>query len=439
MKVGSLQAETTESDRRRRALVAGGEHILRRGLAKTVGDLGFETTSSAAGSLNDHKVEDFDLVIALVSLDSLDGYSLLDSLTRSGSPTPVVAVGPREIRGKVVEKLLGRPLAYLTLPVRELKLRDAIERVLTSVPPVEDAPTEPFQQSWERPDIRIAEIIDVLRSGEIKLPAIGPIAMDLQALLRKPTCGVENTVGVVEQDPAVSSDVLRLANSSRYRAIVPITTLRNACLRLGNKTVVALAQEALLRDLFALGAGPVQRLARAMWQNVVVTSQGARRIAIAKGMEDADEIQVAGMFHNLGELVLLRATAGLYRDARNWENPIFLAGVGREIARHHEDIGAMLLENWGMDDRYVRIARFHHCPDEGQLAPDERRAADTVMAAWAGACHAGYGWRLGSRRLHARDAMNRLRVSEATVAQIFEEAASWLDGAVLGAEINQTA
>ncbi|MEE2829894.1 MAG: HDOD domain-containing protein [Myxococcota bacterium] len=436
MKVGSLRVETTQSDRRGRALIAGGEQMLRRGLTKTVGDLGFETTASPAASLLDHSVEDFDLVIALVTLDSLDGYSLLDSLTRSDTPTPVVAVGPREIRGKVVEKLLGRPLAYLTLPLRDLKLRDAIERVLTPVPQIEDAPTQPFQQSWERPDIRIAEIIEVLHSGEIQLPTIAPIAMDLQALLRRPTAGVESIVGVVEQDPAVASDVLRLANSSRYRAIVPITTLRNACLRLGNKTVVALAQEALLRDLFALGAGPVQQLARAMWENVIVTSQGARRIAIAKGMEDADEIQVAAMFHNLGELVLLRATAGLYRDARNWENPIFLAGIGREIARNHEAVGAMLLESWGLDDRYVRIARHHHQPEEGGLSVPERIAADTVMAAWAGACHAGYGWRLGSRRVHARDAMNRLRLSESAVAQIFEEADNWLDGSLPVAQVS---
>jgi HD-like signal output (HDOD) protein len=254
--------------------------------------------------------------------------------------------------------------------------------------------------------------------------------MELHQLLHRPTAGVEETVGVVQQDPAVAAGVLRLANSSRYRAIVPITTLRNACLRLGNKTIVALAQEAVLRDLFALGSGPVQQIAHAMWQSVIVTSHGARQIAIEKGIPGPDELQVAAMFHNLGELVLMRATAGLYRDPKRWENPIFLAALGREIAECHGEVGALLLRSWGMDESFIRITEHHHAPDDVDMTERERTLCNVVLAAWAGAEQAGFGWRLGGRRTRAHRALYALNLTEPELLRIFDDAESWVTGSL---------
>jgi len=392
--------------------------------------LGFEATAVTVRHLQEQSAGDASLILALIDLDGLDGYNILEVLTRKAVRTPVVAVGSRSGRGKIVEKLLGRPLAYLSKPIHEDDLKDAVDRVLAPVPVLEDAPTERWQDPWQRPDIRLGEVIDALRDGDIDLPTIGPIAMELQSLLHRPTAGVEETVSVVQQDPTVAAGVLRLANSSRYRAIVPITTLRNACLRLGNKTVVALAQEALLRDLFSLGSGPVQQLAHAMWTSVIVTSQGARQIAIEKGIPNPDEVQVAAMFHNLGELVLLRATAGLYRDPVKWENPIFLASVGREIARHHGEVGGLLLRSWNLDEHLVKIAEHHHVPEVGELDERTMLLCNIVLAAWAGAEQAGFGWRIGGRRTRARRALHSLHLTEPELLRIFEGAKSWVAGSL---------
>jgi HD-like signal output (HDOD) protein len=392
--------------------------------------LGFKSTTMAARNFGERDAGDFVLVLALIDLANLDGYSILEGLTRKAGKTPVIVVGERSSRGKIVEKLLGRPLAYLSTPIQGTQLKDAVQQVLAPAPKLEDAPTERWDQPWQRPDLRLTEVIDGLRTGEVDLPTIGPIAMELHQLLQRPTAGVEETVGVVEQDPAVAAGVLRLANSSRYRAIVPIMTLRNACLRLGNKTVVALAQEAVLRDLFALGAGPVQQIAHAMWQSVVVTSQGARQIAIEKGIANPDEIQVAAMFHNLGELVLMRATAGLYRDPNRWENPIFLASLGREIALYHGEVGALLLRGWGMDESFIRVTEHHHSPGDVDLTERERTLCHVVLAAWAGAEQAGFGWRMGGRRTRAHRALYSLHLTEVELLRIFEGAESWVAGSL---------
>ena len=429
MDTGAFRVLTTELEHQR-VLIVGGEQLLRRGLARSLDKLGFEPTTVAARNLNEQNPAEFTLILALIDLENLDGYSVLENLTLKAGTTPVIAVGDRASRGKVVEKLLGRPLAYLSMPVHETQLKEAVLRVLAPAPKLEDAPTQRWDQPWQRPDLRLTEVIDSLRHGETDLPTIGPIAMELHQLLHRPTAGVEETVGVVQQDPAVAAGVLRLANSSRYRAIVPITTLRNACLRLGNKTVVALAQEAVLRDLFALGSGPVQEIAHAMWQSVIVTSQGARQIAIEKGIPNPDEVQVAAMFHNLGELVLMRATAGLYRDPKRWENPIFLASLGREIAESHGEVGALLLRSWGMDESFIRITEHHHNPSDVDLTERERTLCNVVLAAWAGAEQAGFGWRIGGRRTRAHRALYALHLTEPELLRIFDDAESWVTGSL---------
>ena len=425
MDSGVFRVLDTE-DERQVAFVVGGDQLRRRGLARSVERLGFTVTSHAGSRLLADDVQNATLLVALIDLESLDGYSILETITRRTEGIPIIAVGDLASRGKIVEKLLGRPLAYLATPLRETELKQAITQVLAPAPKLEDAPTERWEQPWQRPDIGLEEVLVSLREGDIALPTIGPIAMELHALLRRPTAGVEETVAVVEQDPTVSAGVLRLANSSRYRAIVPITTLRNACLRLGNRTVVALAQEAILRDLFALGSGPVQQIAHSMWRSVIVTSQGARQIAIEKGIDNPDEVQVAAMLHNLGELVLLRATAGLFRDPAKWENPIFLAAVGRKIARHHTEVGGLLLRRWGLDSHFIDIAEHHHLPEVVQL--DERTAtlSHLVLAAWAGSEQSGFGWRIGGRRTRARKALHALHLTEPELLRIFEGAEAWV-------------
>lgn len=425
MDTGAFRVVSTE-EVRRRVLVVGGSKLVRKGIAKAMTGLGFESSTALAGEFESTDLPNYDLILAFIDLDSLDGYAILDELTRPGPILPLIAVGTREARGRILGKLLGRPLAYIALPLHGADLQEAIDRVLAPVPSIDDANTERWEEPWQRPDIRIGEVLDSLREGDVELPAIGPVAAQLQSLLRRPTAGVEETVAVVQQDPAIAAGVLRLANSTRYRAIVPITTLRNACLRLGNKTVVALAQETVLKDLFAVGGGPVQRLAHSMWESVIVTSQGARLIAIEKGIPGPDEVQVAAMLHNLGELVLLRATAGLYRDPTKWENSIFLASLGREVSKHHEEVGGLLLRNWGLEEPFIKVAEHHHNPDAPELSERERTLCRVVLAAWAGAEQSGFGWRLGGRRTRSRGALRALHLTSSDLKRIFEPASTWL-------------
>ena len=70
-------------------------------------------------------------------------------------------------------------------------------------------------------------------------------------LLKDSTCSASKVVKVMERDPAMTANVLKLSNSAFYGARREISSVRDALVMLGNRSVVTLA--------FATGMAPIMR------------------------------------------------------------------------------------------------------------------------------------------------------------------------------------
>jgi len=335
-----------------------------------------------------------------------------------------VVAGQAQARAEVLQGLGERTARYLAPPISGTDLSDAVLAVIAG------AARSGGQVGGGRSRrFPVAELVREVRAGRRSLPAIAPIAGDVQRLLGDPECGVAEVLAVVEQDPVITAEILRVANSARFQAARQIKDLKTACMRLGNKRVLVLAQEALLRDLFAVGSGPVARLAEALWRHVLVKANAARAIAALSGSPRPDEDQVAAMLADLGELALLRLCADPKRALRGWDDPRFVAALGDEIAGAHEEVGGILLESWKMSPELVRLARRHHAPPVGRPSTDDERVRKVIVAAWAGACRAGHGWYPGQERIDLDGPSRALGLKAGAVEAVFADAGKWLEGA----------
>ena len=410
-------------------LVAHDDTGWRRAAAKILTGRGLEVVESAGSveALATLREQAWSAILLTVPMPTLAGRALLHELAGWAEALPVVVVGTAQARAEVLKGLGERPARYLALPISRTELSDAVLEVI-ELAARSGGRVEPVSRAPRGPRVPVQELVQAVRTGRAELPAIAPIAGDVQRLLGDPECGVAQVVEIVEQDPAITAEILRVASSARFQAAVRIKTLKTACMRLGNKRVLVLAQEALLRDLFAVGVGPVARLVDALWRHVLVKSNGARVIAVKAGSPRPDEVQVAAMLGDLGELALLRLCADPKRRLRGWDDPRFVAGLGDEIAEAHEEVGAKLLESWQMAPELVRLARSHHAPPRDRVADDEARLRGVVLAAWAGACRAGYGWYPGQENVDLERPARALGLKASEVEGVFEEASKWVDG-----------
>ena len=81
------------------------------------------------------------------------------------------------------------------------------------------------------------------RGGAPKNPVL---IRETLAVLRDPACSAQELAQVLEKEPAISSKVLKAANSAFYGTPRSITSLKAAIVRLGNHNISRIALSASL-------------------------------------------------------------------------------------------------------------------------------------------------------------------------------------------------
>ena len=196
-------------------------------------------------------------------------------------------------------------------------------------------------------------------------------------------------------------------------------------MRLGNRRVLSIAQEVMARDLFVAGSGTFGEIADAMWANTRVCSEGARRLAEIQGMVDPDEAHLAALFHNIGELVLLRA----FRELVGLEKPSVseLRLFREEVDLHHEEVGARLLGEWGFAADFAKVASAHHVPAGREEADKVRELRLLSLAAWKLALTVGFTYLPRQEKLKPWPEVAELGLDRPEVERIFRGARSWVE------------
>ena len=217
-----------------------------------------------------------------------------------------------------------------------------------------------------------------------KLAALPSTVVELLFLLDEPTGCAEDVKKIIERDPAMTANVLKLGNSAFYGVRRDITSVRDALVLLGNRCVAALS--------FATGIAPVMRrdltgygLTRNEFWNHSLISGAASSEAVRQAGEPqlCSEAFTAGLVHDIGMLVI---------DPWLHQNGIVLVPEGpkfgvcrqeqRELGFDHCQAGALLAENWGFPQSLIEPIGRHHMKHFTGLDSELTRgvAAGNIMA-----------------------------------------------------------
>ena len=155
---------------------------------------------------------------------------------------------------------------------------------------------------------------------------------------------------LIASDTALSSRVMALANSSYFNRGQPVNSLERALLRLGIENLRTLVITAALRQFLQdLGADHWQQL-RDFWRHSLATALMARTLAVLTRYPAPDEAYLAGMLHNIGELMALKMAA---------------AGTENDVAiSPHAEAGAQLAERWELGPLVADAIRYQQTPPE---------------------------------------------------------------------------
>lgn len=260
-----------------------------------------------------------------------------------------------------------------------------------------------------------------------KIPDLPPSCVELLKKIREEQSGIDDVVRIIELDPGLSTNLLRLANSASMGGSAKIESVRNAAVRLGKKNIMRMVLEVTISPLIGKEIKGYGLSAKEYWLHSIAVSIGSRESAQLLGVRPAPAAETAALLHDIGKVVL---GTFLEQDAEQVIHSAVSNNIPFEVAEEeiigisHPEAGAILLEEWNLPESLVSAARWHHDPDQA----DENNTVDMIHIADFLSISAGLGLGRDGLSYHISNrAFDKFGLTDSKSEQIISEIITGLD------------
>jgi HD-like signal output (HDOD) protein len=221
-----------------------------------------------------------------------------------------------------------------------------------------------------------SDAIEAIRARLEKLnsiPTVPAIVRPLLYYMEKPVdqMEVKRVVDMISCDESIAAQCLRMANSALYFLPQVVKTIHGAVIVLGVRQVREILLACSLLNLLPKEGNPLTTLA--LWEHSLGCALLCRELARRIDYPDPERAYLAGLLHDLGEIINLvvfpgEALACLAR-ASTEQRPLYemeLASLGFT----HCDSGGVVAEMWRLPYHLSEVVRYHHSVQQTKLYPD---------------------------------------------------------------------
>lgn len=219
----------------------------------------------------------------------------------------------------------------------------------------------------------------IKRVGE--LPPMPQVAQRALDLIRDPKSDMGSVAKILAMDEAMTSLVLRWANSAYYGLKYPVSTVHQAVTYLGYRTLHSLILAASVAAFLERPA-PGYALERGdLWRHSIAVAAGARLIASDFGQKIAEEAYHAGLLCDIGKLALEILLRNTNTNLSDWQGESFNDLETAHFGIDHAALGAELASRWRLPTPLIDAIAHHHHPsqaNEGAILASAVHLADAA-------------------------------------------------------------
>ncbi|MDR2724848.1 MAG: HDOD domain-containing protein [Candidatus Adiutrix sp.] len=230
-----------------------------------------------------------------------------------------------------------------------------------------------------QPSDRLAAKREVKRIKN--LPTLPGVVAKISRMVENPETSAAEIGRLIAQDQVLSAKVLRMANSAFFGMSRKISSIPSALMILGFDVVKGLVLTSSVFDM-------IQKSMAGLWEHSIGCAAAAGAVAETLGRDDAEEILVAGLLHDLGKVVLalnLPDDLKLIREQTQSGRMFFYEAEAAVLDFHHGEIGQWLAEHWNLPESLAEPMRLHHHPERAVICPEVTaivHIADSVIRGW---------------------------------------------------------
>ena len=198
------------------------------------------------------------------------------------------------------------------------------------------------------------DILADLENGTLMLPTLPEVALKVREVVDEPDVTASQLADIIITDAALSTRLLKVANSALYRGRIPTETIQMAVSRLGLTLVRNLVTSLVMEQMFQATSNRLDKRLHVLWEHSREVSAISQMLASKQAGIKNDEAMLAGLIHNIGVLpILMKAeeTADLL------QNTALLDSVIEEL---YPRIGAAILKSWKFSEEFIAVAAEHN-------------------------------------------------------------------------------
>ncbi len=194
-----------------------------------------------------------------------------------------------------------------------------------------------------------------------KIPPFSATASQIMAELTRPDVKVPQIIQLIECEPTIGSQVLRMANSPIYGCRREIARVGHAIVILGFKTVAQAAIAAATGSIFNDSSDECDAARRQTYRESLSVATTGRLIAQRLRLANPDEAFLSGVMHDIGKLIFFQEAGETYSnllgnkpdgETADWEMQHF--GIA------HPGLGKVCGQKWGLPYSINKAIETHH-------------------------------------------------------------------------------
>lgn len=234
------------------------------------------------------------------------------------------------------------------------------------------APIEPLTpEQDEQIAALVVQVVEHACRRKIDPPVMPALVPRVLAIVGEPEVDIVKLSRVIEQDLAIGSKLLSVANSPVFGASHEVATVRDAVQFLGTEQVAQVAIGLACASQYQQEQREPTSPLRARWarlfQHGVSTAFCAVQLASKFDRHNSEQAFLGGLFHDVGKAVALRAIEALIKEGKLSDTSELL--WDEALHRIHAYPGDEFYRKWTLPAPLMRVCAEHHQLEELSDAP----------------------------------------------------------------------
>jgi len=200
-----------------------------------------------------------------------------------------------------------------------------------------------------------------------RLPAVPAVVHEINQIIASPSASAAAVARAVERDQIVTVKLLRLANSAFFGCRGRVGSVTHAVILMGfnllRNVVLSCALKSALGSKGVMGQEDLERF----WDHAFACGLLARQVAAVAGMEEQDEAFLAGLLHDVGQIVLASTFGEQYLELLHSapSEEQMLKAETESLGIGHPLAGKLLAEKWNLPKMVCGCIAEHHRGRDG--------------------------------------------------------------------------